>query len=59
MMPRNGGRPRVYPICPLYRKHRFTSAQKCPCGYTCEQAAKARAAYAKAKAKEKQESRHA
>jgi hypothetical protein len=33
MVPRNGGRPRVYPQCPRYSAHRFTN-DRCPCGYT-------------------------
>jgi len=33
MVPRNGGRPRIYPKCPRYKAHRFSN-DRCPCGYS-------------------------
>jgi hypothetical protein len=32
LVPRNGGRKRIYPQCPRYSAHRFTN-DRCPCGY--------------------------
>lgn len=32
MVPHNGGRKRIYPICPKYGSHRFVN-DRCPCGY--------------------------
>lgn len=32
LVPRNGGRKRVYPRCPRYPAHRFIN-DRCPCGY--------------------------
>ncbi|MCL2453483.1 MAG: hypothetical protein FWD08_07570 [Alphaproteobacteria bacterium] len=33
-VPRNGGRPRLYPPCPHYKskRHNFTK-DRCPCGF--------------------------
>jgi hypothetical protein len=45
IVPRNGGRPRIYPPCPRYSAHRFAKSfvqisetvkelrERCPCGY--------------------------
>jgi len=32
LVPRNGGRKRIYPQCVRYKAHRFTN-DRCPCGY--------------------------
>jgi hypothetical protein len=32
MVPRTGGRPRIYPQCSRYKAHRFVN-DRCPCGY--------------------------
>jgi hypothetical protein len=32
LVPRNGGRKRIYPQCSRYKAHRFVK-DRCPCGY--------------------------